>query len=224
MLTLTERHVDYLRYVSQRAMFLDRLAFRDRDAQTRERAPDPLRQLVISLNEVLGSKLGLDPNGFGHITNGAVITAAREHARLMLIHGTVLRVRPDWSVPGSGKLFNQIRSNLRPDIYADPDYYVWEGSYNLGGYGREVAAKNLVQWVRSRQLLGIDVVTQSRRQCTAQGDRRELPLWERSSAERLHPRSTATGGMFAASSTIVFSNEDNRSAGEASACAGVEEV
>jgi hypothetical protein len=78
---------------------------------------------------------------------------------LMLIHGTNFPPnRPTWSVPQAGPLFNHIAS-FRPNVYAKPDYFRWEGGYS--DYAREVAAANLDDWVSRRNLGGIDAVTHS---------------------------------------------------------------
>ena len=83
---------------------------------------------------------------------------------MMLIHGTNFPLgptggnRPVWSVPHTGPLFNHVSSH-RPDIYAQPDHFRWEGGYS--DYAREVASQNLADWVSRRQLNGIDALTHS---------------------------------------------------------------
>jgi len=76
----------------------------------------------------------------------------------MLIHGTNLWTRPDWSIPVSGPLFNYVQK-VRPDLYGSDDYFRWEGGYT--NYAREVASQNLSDWVGRRCLNGIDAITHS---------------------------------------------------------------
>lgn len=81
---------------------------------------------------------------------------------LIAVHGTILPFSqanaPDWSVPGTGDLFNHIQG-IRPDIYHRPDYFRWEGGYT--DYARDVASQNLADWLDARALNGIDVVAHS---------------------------------------------------------------
>jgi hypothetical protein len=85
--------------------------------------------------------------------------AQQANPGLMLIHGTNFPPsRPVWSVPGTGPLFQHI-AGFRKDIYAQGDYYRWEGGYSA--YAREVAAYNLDDWVQRRNLAGIDAVAHS---------------------------------------------------------------
>jgi hypothetical protein len=124
---------------------------------------EPFAELQDSLFEVLAGKLGIGEQLPWWCDNSLRSSTASDlglKPGLMLIHGTVLWGEPIWSVPGKGRLFNYIQT-LRPDVYGASDYFAWEGSYTFGGYGREIAAKNLVQWVQSRQLMDIDVVTHS---------------------------------------------------------------
>lgn len=84
----------------------------------------------------------------------------RRPSGLILIHGTNMPgCRPAWSVPHTGELFKYIQSALRPDVYADPDYFRWEGGYSH--YAREWAANRLAVFIAEKRLCGVDAVTHS---------------------------------------------------------------
>lgn len=159
-LALNEKEVEYLRFDTQRSLLAIRPEFPESGSESLSPSISPLRWLEAELTELLAGKLGAATYRYERGLNDAQHVVIPQPS-LMLIHGTVLWGRPEWSVPGSGKLFNYIQSTLRPDVYSAPDYFVWEGSYNIGGYGREVAAQSLVNWVQSRRLLGIDAVAHS---------------------------------------------------------------
>ncbi|MEI9804835.1 MAG: hypothetical protein WDN48_10770 [Pseudolabrys sp.] len=88
-----------------------------------------------------------------------VTSSAQAKPGLMLIHGTNFPpLRPKWQVPGTGLLFQHI-AGFRGDVYAKEDFFRWEGGYSK--YAREVATRNLDDWVQRRNLLGIDAVAHS---------------------------------------------------------------
>jgi hypothetical protein len=119
---------------------------------------DDLNPTARTLSEMLAARMfsSMPASNLTPPTAGAQGLAT---SGLMLIHGTNFPpARPTWSVPGTGPLFNYIRS-IRPDLYGKSDYFRWEGGYS--DYAREVAADNLINWVHSRSLRGIDGVTHS---------------------------------------------------------------
>lgn len=159
ILALSARDLEYLRYVTHRRLSL-RLIGNEVDGQVRDDPFDAPHEIEAALTEVLAGRLGVG-DWLSFIDGAPGSGGLPVKAGLMLIHGTVFWGRPTWCVPGNGRLFNYLKSGPRPDVYAMDDYFLWEGSYTIGGYGREVAARNLREWVYSRGLAGIDAVTHS---------------------------------------------------------------
>jgi len=151
---VTDTLVGFLRENSEHAQHLLLLTRAD-DGET------SLAELEMSILRILSQRIGYrseDANTRAPAPDGVQSKASD----LMLIHGTVLGGEPDWCFPHTGDLFNYIKNNLRPGLYGAPDYFTWEGSVQFfGDWGRRQAARNLIRWVRERQLEPIDCVTHS---------------------------------------------------------------
>jgi hypothetical protein len=132
----------------------EELAFRKVEAAPTERA-----RLEAQLEAILRSRLDRAHNPPPDETEAA--SEGGRNPGLILIHGTHLPPwdqSDKWSEPGS-PLFNFIRTQLRSDVYAGQDYFLWEGSYNERG--RHVAGRSLQDWIAKRHLQGVDAVTHS---------------------------------------------------------------
>jgi hypothetical protein len=75
---------------------------------------------------------------------------------LTLVHGTWAADAP-WYQPG-GDFFTFVRG-LRPDLYGQPDFFRWSGSYSHGA--RVEAATRLEQWVADHGEAGLDLMGHS---------------------------------------------------------------
>ena len=123
---------------------------------TREVSETTQQILLVILSRVYGVAAPIQPPSLTGVRAPRLSTR-----NLILVHGTVFPFarpsRPTWSVPGA-RLFSYLQG-VRPDIYAQSDYFRWEGGYS--DYAREVAALNLDDWVSRRKLVGTDVVAHS---------------------------------------------------------------
>jgi hypothetical protein len=76
-----------------------------------------------------------------------------------IIHGTWAR-RNAWWQPGHGNNFHAyLRGNVDPTLYNAADRFDWSGSYSDAG--RALGALDLVAWVNSHGLNGLDLFTHS---------------------------------------------------------------
>lgn len=64
----------------------------------------------------------------------------------ILVHGTHLPFtsEPTWHLPGTGALFNYLKCESK-NPYEKSDFFQWEGNWT--GRGRNIAGRNLKQWI-----------------------------------------------------------------------------
>ena len=75
----------------------------------------------------------------------------------LLVHGTWARGN-EWWQPG-GDFHSYVVSDVRPDLYSQPDRYDWSGGYS--DEARSIAATQLENWVAAHGLGGLDLFCHS---------------------------------------------------------------
>lgn len=76
----------------------------------------------------------------------------------MLIHGTWARNNA-WYQPPGGDFWTYIRNNVASDLYGNSDFFRWSGGYSNGA--RDLAADQLVAWIRGKNENGISLMAHS---------------------------------------------------------------
>ena len=76
----------------------------------------------------------------------------------MLIHGTWARNK-SWYQPPNGDFWQYIKTSVRPDLYANSDFFRWSGGYSDGA--RDLASDQLVNWINGKNENGITLLTHS---------------------------------------------------------------
>jgi hypothetical protein len=119
------------------------------DELTREVAATTLGRYLPEhplLRQLLGREI--EPRGEGPRTHTS-----------MLVHGTWAKGN-DWWQPGfPGNFHEYLRGNVFADLYSLADRYDWSGGYSPGA--RALAGVQLVDWIRSHNEEGINLITHS---------------------------------------------------------------
>jgi len=77
----------------------------------------------------------------------------------LIVHGTFAR-HADWWQPGFPGNFHQyLQTKVDPSLYSAADRFDWSGFYS--DHARDLAALELVGWVKQRRLDGLDLFTHS---------------------------------------------------------------
>jgi hypothetical protein len=75
----------------------------------------------------------------------------------LLIHGTWAQNSPWWQPRGDFHTY--ILQSVHPDLYSQLDRFAWSGGYSDAA--RALGASDLINWVRSRNEEGLDLITHS---------------------------------------------------------------
>ncbi|MFI0719440.1 hypothetical protein [Streptomyces sp. NPDC021224] len=124
------------------------------DALAEGRGGDPLLR-AIALDALVRTS-GPPPDGSaGRPPDAPGGFGPRRGGTSLVVHGTWSRMAGSWWRPG-GELFDYLDRTVVPNLYADPDYFRWEGLNSPAS--RSLGAEDLIRWSALHGSPDLDVV------------------------------------------------------------------
>jgi len=151
-------HPDQLVQVAAAASYFDLAAEPHRLLPAIERGTYSDDELTCDVAATALARLAPEHERLRTLTQpGPASSAGAPSHTSLLIHGTGARLRRWWQ-PG-GDFHNYLLTDVRPDLYRDPDRFEWPGGWT--DRSRALGANDLYTWVDKHGLDGLDLFTHS---------------------------------------------------------------